>query len=210
MEVITLYLKEFECNCQEVEGWTNNIKKSNDYKRIKQLLKDNEECITYLQTEMPNQPTPKDQAQLKLKIKELKEKHTALKKEAKLKYETTSQSHQELQRESTHKNKGPDPFKTDNYDMMANDKLIDTKMAGQNAQMMGNEVGIELQRNDGVFNKISMNNNIINTNAKQSVAFMKEIEKFRKQSDSMVFYSYVGIGATVVLCITIKLIRLFY
>ena len=210
MEVINLYLKEFERNCQEIEGWINNFKTLTDYKKIKGLLKDNDECITYLQTEMPNQHEKKEKNELLQKVKLLKEKNVSLKKEAKLKYETSNQSHLDILRVSTTQSKGPNPFKTDNYDSLATDRLIDTKFAGLNAQMMGNEVGIELARNDIAFNRVDMNNMAINANSKVSLELIKDLEKFRKQSENMIFYSYVGVGSTLVLCVVIKIVKLFW
>merc|ERR1711976_533929 len=158
---------------------------------------------------MPNLSDKKDKNELLSKVKQLKEKNVSLKKEAKLKYETTNQSHLDILRESTKKTIGPNPFTTDNYDAMATDRLIDTKISGLNAQMMGNDVGIELARNDIAFNRVDFNNTAINANSKLSMELIKDLENFRRKSDNMIFYSYVGVGTTLALCVVIQIVKLF-
>lgn len=47
MDIINIYFKEFERNSLEIEGWVTNYKSSNDYKRIKQLISENNDCVFF-------------------------------------------------------------------------------------------------------------------------------------------------------------------
>lgn len=56
--------------------------------------------------------------------------------------------------ETKNKKKSANPFTNDNIEIQQNEKLIDAKFQGYNAQLHGNNIGTELVRTDNVLGRV--------------------------------------------------------